>query len=176
MVQIVVPTLLQMGWVKSPCYFCAVTETAQDVAIEYIETPVNLLRPHKFHKYVVGDVEYETLPESHNGDNGFLYMVEVYVNDFMSLVIPVSWEQLQHVAVAIMTGIHDVFPLDADNSNEPISEKKLRAQEGMYSTRKTHLGFDFDGTAKTMWLEAAKQEQLLTILKGWIWTGRQGMA
>ncbi len=94
LVQIVVPTLLQMGWVESLFYFCAVTEMAQDVATEYIETPVNLLRPHKFHKYVVGDVEYETLPESHNGDNGFLYMVEVYVNDFMSLIIPVSQEQL----------------------------------------------------------------------------------
>ncbi len=71
-VQIVVPTLLQMGWVKSPPYFCAATEMARDVATEYIETPVNLLRPHKFYKYVVGDVEYETLPESHNGDNWFL--------------------------------------------------------------------------------------------------------
>ena len=66
----------------------------QDVATEYIETLVNLLQPHKFHKYVVGDVEYETLPKSHNGDNGFLYMVEMYVNDFMTVIILVSWEQL----------------------------------------------------------------------------------
>ncbi len=92
-VQIVVP-LLQMGWVESPPYFCAATETARDVATEYIETPVNSLRPHKFHKYVVGGVEYDTLPKYHNGDNGFLYMVEVYDNDFMSLVILVSREQL----------------------------------------------------------------------------------
>jgi hypothetical protein len=109
-IQLVVPSLLQMGWVESPPYFCAATETVWDVANEYIETPVNMLRPHKFHKYVVGDVEYETLPESHNGDNGFLYMVEVYVDDFMSLIILVSQERLQHVAVAIMTGIHDGSP------------------------------------------------------------------
>jgi hypothetical protein len=62
LVQIVVPTLLRMGWVESPPYFCAATETAWDVATEYIETPVNLLRPHKFHKYVVRDVEYEPSP------------------------------------------------------------------------------------------------------------------
>ncbi len=55
-------------------------------------------------------MDYETLPKYHNGDNGFLYMVEVYVNDFMSLVIPVSREQLQHVAAAI----------------DPISEKKTK--------------------------------------------------
>ncbi len=34
----------------------------QDVAIKYLETLLNSLRPHKFHKYDVGDVEYETLP------------------------------------------------------------------------------------------------------------------
>ncbi len=36
----------------------------------------------------------------------------------------------------------------------------------MYKTRKTLLGFDFDSKAKTMWLESAKREKLLTILKG----------
>jgi hypothetical protein len=87
-------------------------------------------------------------------------MVEVYVNDFMSLVIPVSWEQLGHVAAAIKMGIHNVFPPDADDSNDPISEKKLRVQEGLYLTRKTLLGFDFNGMAKTMWLEVAKREKL----------------
>jgi hypothetical protein len=78
----------------------------------------------------------------------------------MSLIIPVSQEQLQHVAAAIMMGIHDVFPPDANNGNDPISEKKIRAQEGLYLMCKMLLGFDFDGTAKTMWLKVAKQEKL----------------
>jgi hypothetical protein len=47
-----------------------------------------------------------------------------------------------------MTGIHDVFPPDGNDSNDPISEKKLVREEGRYSTRKTLLGFDFDGTTK----------------------------
>jgi hypothetical protein len=50
-------------------------------------------------------------------------MIEVYVDNFMSLVIPVSREQLRHVANAIMHGIHDVFLPDKDDSNDPISEK-----------------------------------------------------
>jgi hypothetical protein len=41
---------------------------------------------------------------------------------------------------------------------------------------KTLLGFDFDGTAKTMWLEVAKQEKLLTHLKSWVRTGKWGTA
>ena len=43
-------------------------------------------------------------------------------------------------------------------------------------TRKTLLGFNFDGSTKTMWLEATKRETLLTILKGWVQAGRRGTA
>jgi hypothetical protein len=98
------------------------------------------------------------------------------VDDFMSLVIPISQEQLQHVATAVMTGIHDVFSPDNDDSNDPISKKKMIKEEGHYPNRKTLLGFDFDGSAKTMWLEVAKQEKPLTVLKGWVCSGKRGMA
>ena len=36
-IMLVVPTLLQMGCVKSPPYFCAATETACDIAAEYTD-------------------------------------------------------------------------------------------------------------------------------------------
>jgi hypothetical protein len=104
------------------------------------------------------------------------YIVEVYVDDFMSLLIPISQEQLRHVTMAVMTGIQDVFPPDNDDSNDPISEKKLRQQEGQFSTCKMLLGFNFDGIMKTLWLEDAKWEKLLTGLKGWVCVGEQGMA
>jgi hypothetical protein len=68
------------------------------------------------------------------------------------------------------------FPPDADDSNDPISEKKLLKCEGQHSTRKTLLGFNFDGSAKTMWLEVAKREKLLTVLKGWLCSSKQGTA
>jgi hypothetical protein len=146
--QLVLPTLLQMGWVESPPYFCVGTETAQDVATEYIETLVSSLRPHEFHKYDVGDVEYQTLPKSHNGDNGFLYMVEVYINDFLSLVIPVSWEQLRHVVVAFMMGIHDVFPPDIDNGNDWISEKKSGPRRACTQYRRHYWGLTLTARPK----------------------------
>ncbi len=95
-------------------------------------------------------------------------MLEVYVDNFMSLIIPVSWEQIRHVVTVVMTGIHDVFLPDDTDNDGPISEKKLKQGEGIYSTRKTLLGFDFYGEEKTMWLKEAKQEKLLTILKRWI--------
>ena len=83
----------------------------------------------------------------------FRYLLEVYVDNFVSLVIPTSREQLCHVSMGTMTGIHDVFLADDINSNDPISEKKLKQLNGEYSTKKTILGFDFDGINKTIWLE-----------------------
>ena len=157
-----------MGWVESPPYFCAASETARDIAPECIETPVATLPQHKFQKYVMGDEQVQRLPQTSKDDTGFVYMVEVYVDDFMSLVIPVSQDQLRHVRTAIMTGIHDVFPPEEEDANDPILEKKLGNNEGRYSTLKTLLGFTFDGEHKTMWLEEAKREKLLTILTGWL--------
>ena len=175
-IMIVVPTSLQMGWIESPPYFCAATETARDIATEYTDMPVGSLPIHKFTEYTVGGESYFDLPQEHNGEN-FRSMIEVYVDDFMSLVIPVSQSQLVHTATAVMTGIHDVFPANGDDDgDDPISEKKLKKSEGQYSTIKTLLGFDFDGKKKTMWLEAAKREKLLTILRGWIRTGHRGTA
>ncbi len=123
-IQLLVPTLLQMDWVKSPPYFCAATKMARDVAKNHIKTSVNSLPQHKFKKYVVGDTKYKQPPEVYNVTDDLAYMVKVYVDNFMSIVIPVSQEQLQHVARAIMTGIiHDVFSPDSDDSNDPIYEK-----------------------------------------------------
>jgi hypothetical protein len=61
---LVVPTSLQMGWVESPPYFCAATETSRDIATENIETEVNSLHCHKFEHYVVGALAYTDLPKS----------------------------------------------------------------------------------------------------------------
>jgi hypothetical protein len=64
-----------------------------------------------------------------------------------------------------MHGIHDVFPPDEDDSNNPISEKKLKKGEGRYETRKTLLGFDIDCEAKTMWLKDANGKNSLPFSK-----------
>ena len=174
---LVVPTSLQMGWVESPPYFCAATETARDVATEYTDMPIGSIPHHKFEKYTIDGESYADLQDEGEDDKPFRSMIEVYVDDFMSLVIPISKSQLLHTAAAVMTGIHDVFPAnDEDDGDDPISEKKLKKFEGQYSTIKTLLGFDFDGVNKTMWLETAKREKLLTILRGWIRTGHRGAA
>jgi hypothetical protein len=74
-----------------------------------------------------------------------------------------------------MMGIHDVFPANDNDSNDPILEKKLKQLDGEYSTAKTILGFDFDSVNKTVWLEEAKQALLLTVLHNWIRLSKVGM-
>jgi hypothetical protein len=99
--------------------------------------------------------------------------MEVYVNNFMAIVIPTTKDDVTHVSRAVMHGIHDVFLADDNNANDPILEGKLMKGEGEMSTTKTILGFDFDGIKKTLWLESARCDQLLTILHSWIRTSER---
>ena len=173
---LVVPTSLQMGWVESPPFFCAASETARDIAGNYCETGMSTLPDHKFLPYAIGNPAYESLPESSSGGTALQYVLEVYVDDFVSLVIPASREHLRHISNGTMMAIHDVFPPDEIDANDPISEKKLKQGDGEYATTKTILGFELDGVSKTIWLEEAKRAYLLTVLKGWIRTGQSGTA
>ncbi len=100
----------------------------------------------------MGLEDYVALTTVKSGEPMLQYMLEVYVDDFISLVIPTTQEHLRHMANAILEGIHNVFPLDSDDDNDPISRKKLLKDEGRYALLKTILGFEFDGNAKTMWL------------------------
>jgi hypothetical protein len=163
--RLVVPTSLQMGWVESPPYFCAASETARDIAVEYIKTTVGGLPAHKFDQWAGAtmaniDMGHQMGP--------LRYVQEVYVDDFISAIIPTSKEQIKHVARGILHGIHDVFPPSKNDERDPISLKKLKKGEGMYDTTKCLLAFDFDGVNKTMWLEESKHAALLTILHQWI--------
>jgi hypothetical protein len=64
-ITLVVPTLLQMGWVESPPYFCVASETARDVATEYCESAVGSLPQHKFIHHITGSKEFQALPKTH---------------------------------------------------------------------------------------------------------------
>jgi hypothetical protein len=49
--------------------------------------------------------------------------------------------------MAIMTGIHNAFPADIINGNNPITEKKLLEGEGQYSLCKNAPWFQFQRPA-----------------------------
>ena len=169
-VHLVVPTSLQMGWIESPPYFCTASETARDVAEQYLQHPLNSLPDHKFLPRTQQHDDINTLPL--DSTTPFKFVLEVYMDDFIGLVIPTSLNQLRHYSNAVMFGIHDIFPPDSNDDNDPISTKKLDKLDGSWATVKDILGLTFDGVDKTVWLEESKRDALLTIITGWLRSGR----
>jgi hypothetical protein len=154
-----------MGWVESPPYFCGASEMAQDVAIEYIKTTIGSFPGHKFERWAGAN---KATLNTGQAPGSLRYMLEVYMDDFISCIISTSKQQIKHVARSILHGIHDVFPPSVDDERDPISLKKLQKGNGTYDTTKCLLGFEFNGVKKTMWLEETKRATLLTILHQWI--------
>jgi hypothetical protein len=144
-IRLVVSTSLQMGWVESPPYFCLASKMARDIAEVYTNTPVGSLPPHKFMHHTCGDAEASKLPKTSHTPTMLRYRLEVYMDAFMSVVISTSQEQLNLVATAVLTKIHNIFPSNITNKDNPISEIKIIKGEGQYSTLKILLGFNFDG-------------------------------
>jgi hypothetical protein len=166
-VTLVVPTSLQMGWIESPPYFCVASETARDVAASYAELPLGAQPPHDFLHYMKMHDDYHSLPRTAPHSN-FRYIMEVYMDDFIDIAIPTSQRDLDHLATATMSGIHDVFPPADTPAEDPISERKLKKLDGAWANVKEILGMTFDGVAKTIWLSDTKRDALLATLKQWI--------
>ena len=120
-IKLVVPTLLQMGWIESPTYLFSVSETGQDVAEQYIETPVGSLAPYMFVKLTEVNSDFEELPNKDISNEPFNYLLEVYTDGYIVLAIPRSQDPLHYVANAIIREIHHVFPSDKDDKKDMIS-------------------------------------------------------
>jgi hypothetical protein len=71
-----VPSAVQMGWVESPALFCAVTESARDLAQRFIDTDTQL-PPHEIEDLMnIDDVPLQgcaAIPTK---------LLQVYVDDF----------------------------------------------------------------------------------------------
>ncbi len=119
---------------------------------------------------MVGSDAYNALPSKLPNDTTFKFLIEVFVDDFMSLALATTRRQLLHVGHATTMGVHDVFPPEDIPGEDPISEKKMEKGDATFDTSKTLLGFDFNGIEKTIWLAEEKRAALLLILKGWIRT------
>jgi hypothetical protein len=96
----------------------------------------------------MGDKDVDALAATSEDNNNCQYGLKVNVDVFMSIVIPISKDQLERIATAVMTGIHDVFPTNITDSEDLILEKKLLKGEEQYTLIKILLWFDFDGKQK----------------------------
>jgi hypothetical protein len=155
--KLVIPCSLQMGWIESPPYFCTASETVRHVAEWYIDMPVGTVSTHKFIPHTQASPSYHALPPTLSSPtNAFKYLVEVYMDDYIGLTTATVRDQLDHVANSIMCGIHDIFPPEAVDEDDPISFKKLLKGEGSWDVIKEILGFCFHGADKTIWVAEAE--------------------
>ena len=160
-IQIVVPHSLQMGWTESPPYFCSSTETARDIIQWLVEAP-SQLPPHPLEHHVCN-----TAP-SQQDQHPATSLVEVYVDDFIIATNDLNKINLQHLARAMLHGIHSIFPppsVSQHTGEDPISIKKLSGGEGVFSFQKEILGWIFDGTAFTLFLPPTKTNKIITTIK-----------
>ena len=90
---------------------------------------------HRFLHYAMGGADVAQLPPPVH-EKSFRYFLDVYVDDFIPLAIATSQQQLAHVASAVMKGIHDVFPAHPNPDDDPISQKKLKKDDGQWAMNK----------------------------------------
>jgi hypothetical protein len=79
-----------MGWVESPPCFCLASETTRDIAEMHTNTLVGSLPPHLFTHHTCRDAEARKLPKTSDTPTILQYRLEVYMDDFMSVVIPTT--------------------------------------------------------------------------------------
>lgn len=85
------------------------------------------------------------------------------MDEYISTIIAHSKVQIEYLAESIMHWIHDIFPADVDDSNNPIFLKKLTKHDSTFMLGKDLLGFEFDGAPSQ--LKATKWTDLLDLLQ-----------
>lgn len=186
------PLVLPMGWVNSPPYFSAVTETGADLMNHRLQR-TRVEPPHRLEKIAL----HPSLPESPAESTPLASLVsapvplatnvplhqvhkpryrrplkyaDVYVDDFIALVQ--GGTSVRNQAMRTLLHVLDsVFrPREPGNDNrhrqEPASVKKLKKGDGSWTTRKVVLGWLIDTVEKTISLPPHRVDRLKEILSG----------
>ena len=115
-----------MGWSESPAFFCTATETARDVAVKKI-APTTPLPPHPLEHWMlpVNGWNPKDLPRLKKRMH---HMLEVYIDDFCTMIQVDDLDKLRRVTRALLHAIHEVFPppnVTGHKGGDSISLKKM---------------------------------------------------
>jgi hypothetical protein len=180
------PLALPMGWVNSPPYFTAATETITDLANAALANDTKF-PPHRLDSISESDpdsvVDYQDPPPCPSntplaatevpGDRVHAYAQkpvaahDVYVDDFLSVVQGGKRRRL-HVKRSLLHALDSVFrgldPADSPHRQEPTSVKKFLKGDGTWATVKLVLGWLLDTFQKTIQLPPHRMARLHEIL------------
>ena len=144
-------------------FFCAATEMARDIIQFYMALTQNIPE-HPLEHYLYNKLTCtETLATPANKIN----TMEVYVDDFIAATNNNTPTNITKFSRVMLHGIHSIFPpplITHHDGGDPISEKKLKKQEGLWETKKEILGWDIDGQAYTIQLPTQKEIKLQTLI------------
>jgi hypothetical protein len=173
------PMILPMGWVDSPNYLCAVTETIADLANARAAAYDFATTLHRLDTAASTEPApepappwsppYQGLPPPHTRSQGPLRpplaCTEVYMDDFLSgtqlKILPAVRSTLFE---CVDTVLRPLAPDDNPCRKEPISVKKLRKGDACWATRKSILGWVVDTVRRTIELPPHRVERLHTLL------------
>jgi hypothetical protein len=175
------PFILSMGWVESPHYLCAVSETVADMANTLFakdrlsSTPHRLdelanSRPASMSSPCDGAPSFSVPPpivQSRGPLQRPLNLVDVYMDDFILVSQRSRSERIasrRTVFECIDSVLRPLSPGDNPKRKEPNSTKKLAQGDAAWSTRKTILGWHFDTKCRTIELPPHRLDRLNTIL------------
>lgn len=182
---VALPLALPMGWVESPPYFTAVTETACDLLNAALHRG-DAFAPHPLERLAATPPPDGTPPTggwaprlacmgSTKPRPPPLAYGDVYVDDFI-----LAAQTKRHQRRVLRAALHSIDsvlrPLATDDRpsrKEPVSVKKLRQGDACWSTRKTILGWDLDTVAGTLHLPPHRLARLYALLDAFPSTRRR---
>jgi len=122
----------------------------------------SILEPHPLKAYSITNM-LDLPAVSHVTSKPLANLLEVYMDDFFRMIQAPTMAELQKFTRAILKGIHSIFPppgLLEDQMDKPVSLKKLKSGDGMWSTQKEILGWVFNGITCCMQLPMDKVTKL----------------
>jgi hypothetical protein len=174
------PLILPMGWIESPQYLCAVSETIADMANDLFEQGHVSATPHRL--VVLADSRPEKsdraakplpfavpppLVRSQGPLQRPLNTVDVYMDDFILLSQGNRADRTSSrrtVFECIDSVLRPLSPGANPKRKEPNSTKKLAQGDASWATTKSILGWHFDTTNRTIQLPPHRLDRLQFLL------------
>ena len=116
-----------MVWCESPPLFCSGLETARDIISKKLP---NNLPPHKFENIMRNEC---TAGENQDTPDTIINSLEIYVDDFIGMTNDLRADNVCHLLMATLHGIHSIFPppsVTGHNGFGSIFEAKLATWDG----------------------------------------------
>jgi hypothetical protein len=174
------PMILPMGWVDSPNFLCAVTETVADLANARFAANTMTTTVHRLNDTARTPPDKEPrlattfhgiLPPTTRSQGPLkppLNFTDVYMDDFL-VASHLSGADLDQARSTLFEAIDAVLcpllPTDNPHRKDPISIKKLLKGDAAWSTRKCILGWTIDTIARTIELPSHRLARLHEILQ-----------